>query len=96
MPRRSSPADRAFMAAVAELGCILCGRPAEVHHIREFRFSQARASDREVLPLCEHHHRTGGYGEAIHAGVDPWRERFGSELDLFKIVQARLRARGVA
>ena len=49
------------MARVRELGCILCGAPASIHHINAHGMGM-KASDFEVLPLCFQHHQAGGMG----------------------------------
>jgi hypothetical protein len=49
-----------------------------------------RASHYDVIPLCPKHHRTGGYGVAIHAGIRKWQENYGNELDILKIINERL------
>ena len=49
----------AHMARVASLGCVVCGAPAEVHHVRTG--NQAR-DDARVVGLCPLHHRDGKVG----------------------------------
>ena len=72
---------------VAELGCQVCrnlgypGTPAEVHHKRAGTGLKRAAHDL-VIPLCAPHHRTGGYGVAIHAGIRKWVELYGTEEEL--------------
>ena len=73
---RSTKAERLHMATVAALGCVLCRRPAEIHHVRHLG---ARRNHMDVLPLCSEHHRTGGHGVAIHAGRETWADKHGSE-----------------
>ena len=41
-----------------------------------------RASNYDVIPLCHRHHRTGGYGVAVHEGRRIWEANFGSEQKL--------------
>lgn len=82
----SRTTNQEHMAKVAAIGCVLCRRPAEVHHILEGRNSGARSDDEQTIPLCEVHHRTGGHGVAIHDGAEKWRSLFGSELALLKHV----------
>nr|WP_290123657.1 Ref family recombination enhancement nuclease [Wohlfahrtiimonas chitiniclastica] len=51
--------EQKHMSRVADLGCIVCrnlgyGRsPAEIHHIRDGQGMSQRASNYEVLPLCQ-------------------------------------------
>ena len=49
-----------------------------------------RASDLDTIPLCPHHHRTGGYGTAIHAGRKGFERNFGTETDLLAITRERI------
>ncbi len=75
---------------VADLGCIICGSPAELHHPRFACGMAQRASDYLVIPLCPDHHRTGGYGVAIHAGQATFEQNYGSEAELLAKVIQRL------
>jgi hypothetical protein len=91
-------AARAYLNQVAELGCIVCrglgfwGTPAEIHHIRAGQGMGQRASNTEVLPLCHHHHRTGGHGVALHAGQKTWEAAYGTERELLAEVAELLEA----
>ena len=51
--------EAAHMAAVALLGCLVCGRPATVHHVTSDGFQRITRSDRLVVPLCPMHHQAG-------------------------------------
>lgn len=90
MAKKKTPtkAEKAHMSKVAGLGCKACekigyfGTPAELHHIRDGQGASQRAGHYKVIPLCPHHHRTGGYGEAFHAGQEVWESKFGCESDL--------------
>ncbi|HCR17479.1 MAG TPA: hypothetical protein DIU35_08350 [Candidatus Latescibacteria bacterium] len=86
-PQASHPAH---LAAVAGLGCIICGRPAECHHVRQMSGMGLRPSDLDAIPLCPDHHRTGGYGTAVHAGRRAFARNFGSESDLLNQTRQRL------
>lgn len=80
---------KAHMARVAQLPCVICGaRPAEVHHVICGRYSQRKASDFEVIPLCVHHHRIGPL--AIHNNKSAWRDRYGADHDYLARVAAIL------
>ena len=69
---------KAHMARVAQLGCVICGaRPVECHHCFHGRYSQRKASDFDVIPLCPRHHRLGS--EAIHADKAAWLDRWGPD-----------------
>lgn len=94
--------EKAHMGRVAELGCLICHRPAEVHHCRAFAGAGQRSSAFHTIPLCPDHHRLGGSGVAIHAGIQSFERNHGAERDLlvktlgmlgFSIVHADLERR---
>lgn len=41
---------------VAELNCLICQAPANLHHVREGQGMSQRAKDWMVVPLCKTHH----------------------------------------
>jgi hypothetical protein len=93
MPRKQpTKAEKAHMDRVARLGCIVCGCPAEVHHITTGVGMGQRASHYDTISLCARHHRTGGPGVAIHAGKRTWEQRFGTELELLDRTRELLEA----
>lgn len=77
-------AEKEHLSKVASIGCIACrlmgyeGTPAEIHHIGNGTMSK-RASNYETIPLCHFHHRTGGHGNAVHAGRKTFESRFKTE-----------------
>lgn len=87
-------AEKAHLNRVAEMGCIICKRPAEIHHIGNGAMGK-QASNYEVIPLCPEHHRTGGYGVAVHAGRKAWEANFGSERDLLEKVNGMIISGGI-
>lgn len=36
------------------------------------------------------HHRTGGYGVAIHAGQKTWEKRYGTQRDLLTAIMEKV------
>ena len=86
----TTKAEREHLNRVAELGCIICHQPAEIHHLRTGMGIGQRNDHFNVLPLCPTHHRTGGYGTAIHQGRKAFEQNFGSELDLLTRVEKLL------
>jgi len=88
-------AESDHMDKVASLGCIACltigyeDTPAEIHHISNGAMGK-RATNYEVIPLCPIHHRTGGHGVAVHAGIVTWESTFGTEKDLLEQVRGML------
>jgi len=77
MKRPANKAEREHLAAVAELGCIICGRPAECHHIAGHG---VRASHYETIPLCPDHHRNSA--DAVHSGRRSFEAKYGTEREL--------------
>jgi len=84
----TTKADRRYMRAVARMGCCLCGKPAEIHHVRRMG---AKRDHRQIIPLCPRHHRNGGHGVAIHAGRETWEAKHGAELDWLARIEERMR-----
>ena len=84
--------ERQHLSKVAELGCIICRMPAEIHHARHGMGMGQRNSHFNAIPLCPNHHRTGGHGVAIHAGQKTFEANFGTELELLEKVKERLNA----
>jgi len=75
--------ERAHLAKVAELGCVLCNvlglgeTPCEIHHLRAGMGMGQRNSHFNVIGLCPEHHRgstglhgMGTRGFAEHYGQD--------------------------
>jgi hypothetical protein len=83
-------AEKTHLSKVAELGCIICRSPAEIHHIRAGMGIGQRNSNFHVLPLCPSHHRTGGHGVAIHAGQKTFEAKYGTEHELLEKVNGLL------
>lgn len=58
---RSAPSSsvREHMSRVAQKGCLVCGRPATVHHVTGFADKPGRFSRDDMLtvPLCPMHHQ---------------------------------------
>ena len=93
--KKPTKAEKFHMAKVASLGCIACynlgyyDSPPELHHVNAHG-TALRASDYDVIPLCHAHHRTGGYGVAVHAGKAKWEIKHGTELELLEQVKGML------
>lgn len=83
----ATKAELRHMEQVAALGCIICRRPAELHHPRKGMGLGQRNSNWTVIPLCPDHHRIGGIGVAIHAGQRTWEAKFGTEAELLEKVR---------
>lgn len=79
--------ERNHLGRVAALGCLLCHRPAQVHHLRYGHGMSQRASHWLTMPLCEEHH-TGSRG--IHGDRSALRAANITELDLLAMTIERL------
>lgn len=86
----TTKAEKEHMNRVAELGCIICHQPTELHHPRFLAGMGQKSSNYDVIPLCPLHHRTGGYGTAIHAGIKAFEKNFGTESELLERVNKLL------
>lgn len=87
----TTKAEKQHLAKVAELGCIICKSPAEIHHLRMGMGMGQRNDYKHAIGLCHVHHRTGGYGIAIHAGQKEFEKNFGSEEALLHQVERLLK-----
>jgi len=83
----TTAAEKRHLARVAELGCIICGSPAQVHHIREGQGMGQRAPHFLTIPLCPEHH-VGGV--SIHCSKRRFEAIYGCELDLLNQTLERL------
>lgn len=73
-----------------ELGCAICGRPPQIHHLigLKYRGMGQKADDAHTIPLCMDHH-TGGQG--IHTmGKRAWEDAFGTQDELLEVTELKL------
>jgi hypothetical protein len=61
-----------YQAFVRRLGCLICGQPAEPHHVLNRR---GYGDARNLVPLCRLHHREGH-----DKGWRTWERRYGQKL----------------
>ena len=73
---------KARFEALAEYGCIICMRPAEIHHLIGHPYSSMgkKADDINTIPLCVDHHR-GSQG-IHHMGMRIWEEVYDTQINL--------------
>jgi len=72
--------EREFLNKVASLGCLVCQRPANVHHIRPIGLGIGmRSSHYQTIPLCHDHHQ-GQF--SIHNCKEQFEARYGTEAEL--------------
>ncbi len=81
--------ERSHYARIADMGCIVCNlagyghSPCEIHHIRTGAGAGQKSHWSKAIGLCPSHHRLGGYGVAIHAGIDGFERSIGmTEVEL--------------
>lgn len=64
-----------FWSKLRDLGCVICDRPPNIHHVRTKRY-RTKAHYR-VIPLCFDHHQGNG---GVHLDPKGFEERHGSEI----------------
>lgn len=96
-PKAPTMAEKAHMGRVAALGCLVCERPAEIHHMKVNPLSGLhlglgqRASHYHVLPLCPQHHGPDKGGGGYHDNPRDFIEQHGTEIELYRKVCWRLK-----
>jgi len=91
--KKATKAEREHYARVVELGCVICRSPAEVHHLLTGKGLALKSDNSRVIPLCPTHHRNGNRGIAIHAGIESWESKHGTELHYLELVRDALGGR---
>ena len=81
-------AEKEHLRRVAEMGCDVCSRPAEIHHIRHQTGLAMRSSHYETIPLCEIHHRLGKV--SVHLGKKEFVKRYGTAQQILAEIRRRL------
>ena len=84
---RATKAERDHMGRVAALGCLICGSPAEVHHVK---YGFCHRDHLNTIPLCSLHHRHGKFGECVENGKKTFCDKHGSEQALLEITRKLL------
>ena len=92
MPKNKTKYEREYLLKDSNLGCIVCGQPATIHHLTgsKYRGMGKKASHYDVIPLCPNHHQHGGYGVAFHAGQKVWEAKYGTQEELLEKVKRKL------
>ena len=89
--------ERKHYDRIADSGCIACivlgigYSPCEIHHIRTGTGAGRKSHWSKAIGLCPNHHRIGGYGVAIHAGIRAFENAIGmTEVELLNVTLNRL------
>jgi len=78
----ATKAEREHMSKVASLGCLVCQRPANVHHIRPIGLGIGmRSSHYQTIPLCREHHQ-GQF--SIHNCKQQFEAMYGTEQEMLQ------------
>lgn len=64
---------------MAQYGCLVCGKPANLHHIMHMDGKDCRRDDRYIAPLCKEHHQ-GKYGVHGIGSEKGFCDRYGIDL----------------
>jgi len=85
----ATKAEREYMSKVASLGCWICQRPAQVHHIRPVGLVGVglRSSHYHTIPLCYDHHQ-GQF--SIHNCKQQFEDMYGKEINILQEVKKRV------
>ena len=78
----SKASEKRYMGRVADAGCIICGSPAQVHHMRG-----VKRNNYLVIGLCPDHH-VGAF--SIHMDRKGFEAVYGDELFLLAKTIERL------
>jgi hypothetical protein len=88
--KNGTAAGLRYMGRVKRLPCVCCGAtPTSAHHCISGRYSQAKASDYDTIPLCYEHHQ-GATG--IHANKAAWEETYGRDTDYLDVTRDNVMA----
>ena len=77
--------EKAHMDRVARMGCLVCGKPAELHHSMSAPGKIRRRDHRFVVPLCEVHHR-GRVGDHGLGSERAFLAEYGIDLGLVALM----------
>lgn len=84
MKKQPTKADKNRWDKLRQIGCIICRRPPEIHHITNGTMGK-KSSHQETIPLCFNHHSAQTplpHGHAVHKGTKSFEERFGTQREL--------------
>ncbi len=84
IPKTPRRINAKYLAKVRKLPCVACAMEdwdnyEAVPHHKTGAGMGCKDHDDETFPLCTRHHTSGGLGIAIHAGVETWEDKYGSQ-----------------
>ena len=82
-------AEKRYHTRVAALGCLICCKPAMLHHVTGAGMG-LKSSNYDVIPLCPYHHQQGDFGEAVHNGTEEFESRYGTQAEMLEKVRQML------
>ena len=79
----ATKAEREHLSKVASLGCLICQKPSNVHHIRSIGLVGIglRSSHYHTIPLCREHHQ-GQF--SIHNCKEQFESMYGTEQEMLQ------------
>ena len=81
MKRKPTKQESIYIDAAVSQGCIICGEPAQFHHLPGARPNALAIG----FCLCPDHHTGAEYpGQSIHSSRLLFTQKYGSELELFQ------------
>ena len=94
LKKSKKKSDKKYLDYIRSLPCCVCEAfgepqlsPTTAHHTIHDRFSGAKRSDREAIPLCDGHHQ-GLWDSsklAIHKEPKKWQEQYGKDYSFIKL-----------
>ena len=91
MSKNPNKAEREHQGMVASLGCLRCGGPATIHHVK-YGMNMRSKNHMNVIPLCKYHHQDGPFGDCIENGKNTTQKNWGmTEAEMLEIVVAKLK-----
>lgn len=73
---KATRAEKAHMARVAEKGCLVCQRPASIHHDK----IRGKRDHMNVVPLCRFHHQDQKHGWHGFGSNKAFENRYGIDI----------------
>jgi len=86
--RAATQKEKDYMDDVRALGCLICRRYAQIHHVTGHAYGSR--SNMRVLPLCADHHQNNAYGHALHNGTKTFESNYGTQAEMLAEVNRRL------